>query len=133
MFLCEKCLTDNFKTDMWDLMIAPRSRGACESCGNGAVCYDIPSSGLNPKDSTQKFSGKIKMFYPSKPFGRATVVYDGKEYVIHGDSPRYQRISDEDKVSVKQGLPARVPLMAWRHDEVVDFVIVDGKAKILNN
>lgn len=50
MFLCEKCLTENFKTTMWDLLIAPRSRGGCEYCGQGAVCYDIPSRGLRPKD-----------------------------------------------------------------------------------
>lgn len=41
MFLCEKCLDDNFKN-----FAIPFSRGKCEFCEKVKVCVDIPSKFL---------------------------------------------------------------------------------------
>lgn len=45
MFLCEKCLEENFTN-----FALPVSRGKCEYCEETKPCTDIPSSRLIAKE-----------------------------------------------------------------------------------
>lgn len=52
MFYCTPCAVDlNWPREFW----YPTSRGACEQCGQGAVCFDVPSRHL-PIPTDEQFA-----------------------------------------------------------------------------
>lgn len=44
-FVCEECLKEKYENQPGFV----GSKGPCEDCGKVALCYDIPSSRLQPK------------------------------------------------------------------------------------
>lgn len=54
MFLCQKCLEDNFKN-----LATPFSHGKCEYCEEMKICADIPSKYLIKKDCVEESISKF--------------------------------------------------------------------------
>jgi hypothetical protein len=48
MFICEKCLTENY--DNRPNFLTSRSKGPCQCCDYESICYDIHHSQLKPKN-----------------------------------------------------------------------------------
>jgi len=65
MFICDPCLNTRYKNQA---SIA-RSEGRCEVCGESAVCNDIPSYQLEPKQRVQ--TGTVVEPTPQERIDRA--------------------------------------------------------------
>lgn len=119
MFICQDCLKKKYKPYSM-AFVSPRSKGACESCGNTDICLDIQSDKLEPVEPEEKFTPEI------------TDIYQLREKLLRRDITEIKSLrvyNSEGHCIMEAATPNRILETQEKYFKATSGIVQFGQAK----